>query len=265
MNNSLHSEGAAKMNMHRTACGILGVFLICYLCGIASGENSQNARVSFNKISVILRPYLNALGARVKGKGREKTVFDGEYFESGKSCVTRVVLQLPRMARLEGFKGANSVLAFDGKSKKSATDRRDDALLDTFLIDTAEGMFASVQELSSFRPLGLAFKPDPRKFPNYSGPEYDIYDVNTARLGNSGLQSRRYYFDSKTQLLQKTAYTDTSVSPPVKIETRFLTWGNKDGSAYPACFERYENGKRVFSFIATSIESAPADDIANYR
>jgi hypothetical protein len=256
------------MKIHRVVCMLGSALLICCLLGLAGGDNAtKDKEVSFNKVSVILKPYLNALGKRIKEKGKEKTVFDGEYLESGKSVNARAVIQLPRMARLEGFKGSNSVLSFDGESKKNAADRRDDALLDTFLVDTADGMFTSIQEINSFRPLGLAFKPDPRKFPKYSGPSYDIYDVNAAHvfLGNLTLQSKRYYFDSKTQLLQKTAYTDTSVSPPVKVETRFLMWGTIDGSAYPACFERYENGTRVFSFIAKNIESGPAEDIANYR
>jgi hypothetical protein len=244
------------------------VLLICCLSGLAGGDNATKYKdVSFNKVSVILKPYLNALGKRIKEKGKEKTVFDGEYLESGRSVNARAVIQLPGMARLEGFKGSKSVVTFDGERKKNAMDRRDDALLDTFLVDTADGMLTSIQEINSFRPLGLDFKPDPRNFPNYSGPTYDIYDVNIAHvfLGNLVLQSRKYLYDSKTRLLQKTVYTDTSVSPPIKVETRFLMWGTIDGSAYPACFERYENGKRVFSFIAKNIESGPAEDIANYR
>jgi|WetSurMetagenome_2_1015567.scaffolds.fasta_scaffold124657_2 hypothetical protein len=256
------------MNLRRVIYVVGSVILVGYLCGSASGENPKTDKASvFTRIPSLLQPYVNALGKRTKEKGKEKTIFVGQYFESGAASNTQVVIQLPRMARLEGFKGRNSIIAFDGERKKNAMDRKDGALLDTFLVDTVEGMFASIQELNSVRPIGLDFRPDPRKYPNYSGPSYDVYDVKNkcAFLEEMPFQSRQYYFDSKTQLLQRTIYTDTSVSPPANVETRFMMWGKIDGSAYPAGFERYENGKRVFSFIATNIESGPADDIANYR
>jgi hypothetical protein len=256
------------MNLRRAIYLMASVILVCYLGGSASGENPKTGKDSvFTRIPGLLQPYVNALGNRTKEKGKEKTTFEGEYFESGASSNTRVVIQLPRMARLEGFKGRNSVLAFDGERKKNPTDRKDEALLNMFLVDTVEGMLASIQELNSVRPIGLDFRPDPRKYPSYSGPFFDVYDVKNknAFLGNAPLQSRQYFFDSRTQLLHHTVYTDQSVSPPVRVETRYSMWGKIDGSAYPAGFERYENGKRVISFIVTSIESGPADDIANYR
>jgi hypothetical protein len=255
------------MSFRRIIYVFTTLFLICLLGASAGGENAKSEKPVFDKAARIFQPYIDVLGAHVQKKGKEKRIYTGEYFEAGKSSNVRAVVQLPRMARLEGFKDKNSVILFDGKNKNNAKDRIDNALLDTFLIDTAEGMLASVEETNLARLLGLDFKPDPRTNPKYSGPFYDIYEVMAALVFINDLpfQSRRYYFDSGTQLLDRTVYYDRSVSTPVKIETRFSVWGKIDGSAYPARFERFENDKLIFSFIATGIESGPGDDVSKYR
>ena len=124
-----------------------------------------------------------------------------------------------------------------------------------------------LQTDGSFRLLGLGFGPDPEKNPDYDGPRYDVFDFSIPNKleGEGSARTRLYYFDSKTHLLHRTVYRDHSVSPPVKVETRFTVWGEIEGSAYPAQVERYENGKRVFTFIATGIESGPEVDISNYQ
>jgi hypothetical protein len=201
-------------------------------------------------------------------KGYEKKVLIGDYWEDGKSKTrVKATIQMPRMAKLEGFKNKNSVLAFDGKSKKNAQDRTDNALLDTFLIDTAEGMMQTLQELGAMRPLGLGFKTDAKNNHNNSGLSYDIYEIKHGAtfINDLPLQPRLYYFDSKTQMLHRTIYYDNSGSKPVKIETRFTEWQRINGSSYPAVTERYENDQRVFSFTTTSVESGPADDVEKYR
>ncbi len=234
--------------------------------GAGAGADSAPSGMAFDRIPAVFRPYLLALGGHVEKKGKEKTVLTGEYFtEGGKSSRVRATIQLPRMARLEGFK--DSVLAFDGKTRKNATDRRDLALLDAFLVDTAEGMFVSIRETGAVRLIGLDFRPDPRKHPDYAGPLFDIFEaVPPLNFSDeTALQPRQYCFDSKTQLLDRTVYLDRSASPPTRIETRFSVWGEIDGSARPARVDRYENGKLVFSFIATGIESGPAVDAAHFR
>jgi hypothetical protein len=257
------------MSIRRLVSRISALCLICGLCLIAHGQNRNEAPgKAFGRIPSLFQAHAAALGKRVEVKGRERTVLVGEYLDAqGSAAQVRVVLQLPRMVRLEGFKGRGSVLAFDGDRAKNAATRADKALLETFVSDTAEGMLASIQELAAARLLGNGFGPDPRTNPNYSGPRYDIVDVFMPDVIRKGpvWQSKQYYFDSKTGLLHSTHYYDRTVSPPVKVETRFSMWGTMDGSAYPASIERYEGGKRVFSFISSDIASGPAVDDSDYR
>jgi hypothetical protein len=246
---------------------IAAMLAICGLCSIASGQTEKVGSTQlFTRISSTFQIEVEALGKRVKEKGRERIVYAGEFTSAdGKPMPTRLIVQLPRMARLQGFKDQD--LAFDGESAKNATTHIDTALLESFLMDTHEGMLASIQDAGSTRLLGRDFGPDPSVKSRDSKPHYDIYDVAMPDLFRKGAPwiSRLYYFDSKTHLLQFTQYYDRTVSPPVRIETRFSKWGTIDDSAYPACIERYENGKLVFSFIATSIEAGPAQDVSSYR
>jgi len=211
---------------------------------------------------------IKAIGSRIKSSGKEKTVYKGELFDSaGKTREVIIITQLPQMVRLEGIKGQGSVLAFDGDKAKNASDRIDEALLETFSVDIPEGMLASIQKYPAIRLLGRRFGPNPRTTPGYSGPRYDIFAVTVPMVtkDKNALQSKLYYFNSATYLLHRVEYTQRIGPLSVKIETRFDYWGTIDGSAFPARIERFEDGKRVFSFIATEIESGPAEDIANYR
>ncbi len=121
------------MRERRVVYMLATALLISCLCGSASGENAKSESKSemvFNKIGSIIRPYANALGRHAQNKGQEKRIYVGEYFENGKSSNVRITIQLPRLARLEGFRGQNSVLAYDGQNKKNAVDRMDKALLE---------------------------------------------------------------------------------------------------------------------------------------
>jgi hypothetical protein len=257
-----------KIMSIRSVLSILAIVPAMFgLCAVA-GEPSETAgsAKAFNRISSIFQSEADALGKRLAAKGRERIVYTGEFSDAaGHSTTARVIIQLPRMARLEGF--ADKVLAFDGEQMKNATSRMDRILLESFLVDTQEGMLASIQGAASARLLGRDFGPDPGINSKKAEPRYDIYDVMMPDLfrKDAPWQSRLYSFDSKTRLLQNTQYYDRAVSPPIRIETRFSMWGTIDGSAYPACIERYEDGKLVFSFIATSIESGPAQDLGTYR
>jgi len=237
------------------------------LCPMARGQEGTPgpARV-FNRISGVFRPELEALGRRAQERGAETVVYAGEFARAGSRSVSaRVTVQLPRMILLEGFK--TEKIAFDGTVSKNAGTQADTALLESLLLDTQEGMLASIEGEGSARLLGRDFGPEPGQKSASSEARYDIYDVmmpDPFREGKSWV-SRLYYFDSKTHLLEFTRYRDRTVSPPVEIETRFSMWGVIDGSAYPACIERYEDGKLVFSFVATGIESGPALDLSSYR
>jgi hypothetical protein len=210
---------------------------------------------------------VNALGQRAKVKGREKTIYTGLYFDAqGKSHTAQVLHQLPNLVRLEGFKGNNGVISFNGKQANGAAAKVDDTLLEVFVMDYPEGLLQAVQESAAVRLLGQGFGPDPAKVPKYTGPRYDIYEVAAPIVSrkDQAVRSTKYYFDTQTGYLLSARYYDRTVKPAVKIETRFSMWGTIDGSAYPAQVDHYEDGKLVFSFIVTGIENGPALDVSNF-
>lgn len=255
----------------------LSVFLAAVLiaAGIsvtANGQSKETKSVSSSGIRGvpgIFHQQAKALGLRLNTPGKEMTVYSGQVFDrDGKSSPARVVHQMPGLVRLEGFKEGGAALSFDGRQGKGITNRKsDESLIETFLADFPEGLFASVQNGAAVRLIGRGFGPDPRLQPDYKGVRYDIYDVvDTVRCREDQLtRSKMYYFDSRTGLLQSVRYYDRSISPPVRIETRFSEWGTIDGSAYPALIEHFEGGKLVFTFIAEQIEGGAAIDETNFE
>jgi hypothetical protein len=246
---------------------ILLVFLASAECLPAQSIKEGPSKL-YPLVPSALSMQIEALGKRAGVSGKEKTIYQGELIdESGKASQVRVIVQLPRMVRLEGAKEDGEAIAFDGSRAKNAKTRLDRSLLETFAMDTVEGMLASIQNNAGVRVLGRDFGPDPLKEPNYSGIRYDIYDVIMPNVVRDEKARRltQFYYDSATGLLHKTVYKDWSTSPATEVETRFSMWGAIEGSSYPASIDRYENGVRIFSFIATSIQSEPAEDSANYR
>jgi hypothetical protein len=138
--------------------------------------------------------------------------------------------------------------------------------MEVFVMDSAEGMFESMKSGAAVRFLGRGFGPDPRIDPDYSGPRYDIYEVAApVRCRQDKLvRTKMYYFDTATRLLQSTRYFDSSVSPAIRIETRYSEWGEKDGSRYPARIAYYVGEKLQFEFIAESISGEESVDKAQF-
>ena len=263
------------MSVRHTLLILTILLLTAGLCATASGQNGNgngngrgNSNSKSNRIPNMFRRHFDALGKRVKPNCKEKTIYSGELFDNrGGSTNARVILQFPGMVKLEGFKDNGASLSFDGERSHGVTSQEDEALLETFLIDFPEGMLASIQSGAAVRIMGRGFGPDPKLIPDYSGPRYDIYEV-TGEIycrQDQTKRTKRYYFDSKTGLLQSTRYVNRAVNPPSKIETRFSVWGNNDGSAYPARIDHYEAGQLKYTFIATEIRGEEPGDSASFE
>jgi hypothetical protein len=233
-----------------------------------AGMGGNNPLPFFATISPIFQSEFDALGARMKMRGKEKTVYEGDLVNAkGKSSKVRVTFQLPGLVKLEGFKNSESVLAFDGEKVIGELSASDEALLEMFLMDMPEAVMGLTAPGSQARLLGRSFGPDPRKEPNYTGPRYDIYQVTMTVVfkKTKDMQGKTCHFDSKSGLLHKVEYQIQNDSQKVKVETRFPVWGTIDGSAYPAQIERYEDGNLIFSFAPTKIEGGPAVNASNFR
>ena len=241
---------------------ILGFVTAASLVGQTVGPRDS----LFVSMPSVVAPQIAALGERVVVPGKERVVLVGRYVDASGNRPAQVTYQAPGLVRLDGFKPGAS-LSFDGSRTSGADTAVDDAFVETFIMDTAEGMLASTRAGAGLRLLGRQFQPNPKKFPTYTGPRFDIYEVAAPIRSrqNQLVRLKRYYFDSKTGWLLRTRYRDHSSSPHVTVETRFSEWRTVERSAYPGRIDRYENGQPVFSFVVGNISAGPRVEPAAFR
>jgi hypothetical protein len=236
------------------------------LCGIAiSVEDSIQLS---DEVPNMLGPQFYALGARMTEEGKEKTVYQGTITDAlGNSSPARVTIQSPGLVKLEGFKGAGSVMAFDGNQTTGVSNRVDESILEAFLMDMPESLLAAAGRTAAVRLLDRDYSPDPRIAPGYTGPHLDMYDATMPVVYKEAhaLKLKKFSFDAETHLLVMTVYSDNSVTPSAGVKTRFSDWVTIEGSQYPAKIDHSENGALIFSFVATTIEGGPAVDASNFR
>lgn len=227
------------------------VFSVCLL-GIAWSQRGaeRNDLFPLQAMPSDLHAHIRALGERVQRPGHERTVFAGTYTDSSGSRTITMTHQLPDVVRVVGNVGSAEA-----------------AVVETFAMDTPEGLLSAVRRGAAMRLLGRGFAPDSRSAADYKGSRYDIYEVTEpAPTRTAGqVRMRRYYFDTTTGLLLSTRYYDRAVSPPIAIETRISSWSTVAGSRYPARIERYENGRLIFSFVVNSVTGGPKQDAANFQ
>jgi hypothetical protein len=258
------------MSLRHFGSIVLTLLLIQVLCVQAIGQygkEKKNAERRLDLVPSMFYRYAEALGSRVKTKGKEKTIYEGQLFDkAGNSSPVRIVHQLPNLVRLEGFKPGNSALSFDGKQGKGASSSVEETLIEIFSMNMPEGMLSLVRGSAAVRFLGHGYGPDPKTNPDYSGPRYSVYDITSPMRCRHDelLRSKLYYFDDQTMLLHRVQYPDLSVNPPVNTETHFSMWGEIDGARYPARIDHYKGGGLVFTFIAESIVSDEATDEADF-
>jgi hypothetical protein len=198
----------------------------------------------------------------MRSAGKEETVYEGQLTdESGRQKAVRLVHPVSGLVRVESVH-EKTALSFDGKYTSGTAGPADEALMDALIMDSDEGMLYALRTGASVQLLGRGFAPNSAAVPGYKGPRYDIYEIiGPGRNANDpAMRTRRFYFDSSTGLLASTRYTDATGR---SIETRFLNWGNVDGSVFPGKIERYANGRQIFSFVAAAVSSQPRHDTTN--
>ena len=217
-----------------------------------------------NVLPSAVTPHADALGERVLRAGKERTALVGQLVdERGERVSMRVTLQLPRMVGLEGLRPNMPAIVSDGRSSVHSVSKTEGELLEIFSSDTAEAMLAFVKEEAAIHVLGRRVKASGQ---GTDSPLYDIYEVVAAVPSGATTLERlkRYSFDSGTGLLARTEYLDETYSPPVAIEIRFSDWQRVEDSAYPGRLDRLENGRLIFSWIATRIQVLPRQDPSNF-
>jgi hypothetical protein len=214
----------------------------------------------FTNLPSALHHQTHALGNRVLVAGKEKTTFEGQFMDDkGKNLSLRLTLQLPRAVRLEGLTKDGPPLVFDGSTGFAGASHLEEALLETFSSDTAEGMMASLQDGAAVQLVARRVQPESSGSRGEAAAACDVYEVSGSVRSTATAVERlkRYCFDSETGLLVSTRYADEMYSPPMSVEVRFSGWHHVDGSAYPGRIERLENGQPTFSLDMKSINAGP--------
>ncbi len=246
---------------------VTGILVIVAGSDALIGQSTNSRDSLFVGMPSVLMSQIAALGDRVRRPGKEKIILIGQYADALGNHSAQVTYQTPGLVRIDGFKPGAASITFDGERSYGSASATDDAFLETFVMDTAEGMLASTKRGAGVRLLGRQFQPQPGKFPSYAGPRYDIYElvapVHSRR--DQLVRLKRYYFDSRTGWLLRTRYRDRTTSRSVTVETRFSGWRTIDGSAYPGRIDRFENGQPIFSFVVSNISAGPRVEPAAFR
>jgi hypothetical protein len=240
--------------------------LVCCVClpisglraGLAQNPDMRRREEQASVPKVLpteLMQQVKMIGARMRNAGREESDYDGQLTnDTGTPKHLRVDHQISGVLHVE-YVDEKTELSFDGDLAVGIKNRSDESLVDTFVLDTPEGMIYALRNGAAAQLLGRGFNTE-SKSSEAQLPHYDIYEITAHERTHPGgeMRTRRYYFDSDTGLLASTRYIDRS---GVAVEARFMSWGEVDGSLYPSRIERYEEGRLIFAFVAGSIAGRP--------
>lgn len=176
------------------------------------------------------------------------------------SAPVQLVQEFPDRLRLVVQSGSSArVVTFDGNEAKGL-DQPPDAgernLIESLVYDSTEHFFISQTRGQTARVLGFRFRSD-------DGRYYDIYELADAvRVDTvSRAQTKHYYLNSDTQLLEKVRYVIERNGTTIHVETRFEDWQTSEQQRFPSRISRFENGNRVWKISASSVTLSPmADD-----
>lgn len=218
-----------------------------------------------------LRGPLQTLGDRLETRGKERITVTGTLRWAGAEQATPFVLiwETPGRLRLEVISGGQQqITTFDG-SRVVRTggniESRDEDLLETLLYDCAEHFFVCQMQGAGTRFLGSRFRLIEDSRAEYTGPLYDIFEV-TERINSrreAHEQTRQYFFNSDTHLLEAVKYRVTNGGLEVQVEVRLESWQQLNGQRFPSRIVRLENGAPVLTLalnLASITVSARVED-----
>jgi hypothetical protein len=216
------------------------------------------ARVTDSKPPEAVQRQARMLGDKLDKPAKEKTTLTGTVVDGqGRPVKAKAILQRG-FARLEGFT-ARGTLSFDRERPSRSNTREDDSLLETFTMDTTEGMLESLQHGAAASIQGL------NVLEKETGRRYDVFEVvaPVRSSWDSPIRYKLYFFDSQTGFLARTQYSNGPKNS--NVEVRFSDWRVVDGSAYPGRIERLEDGVSSFAFSVDEVAAAARGEAAEFR
>ncbi len=220
-------------------------------------------RIRAASLSSELRAFLTTVGDHLEKPGKERVTYAGSLLRSGedRAALFSLTWELPGRLRLEDY-GRQQVTLFDGQTvvrSESGDTTFDEELLETLVFDSAEHVFVSQMQGAGTRSLGSRFRLTEDSRADYSGPVYDIFEVTEASAVRQGSirQTRQYFFNSDTQVLELVRYRVSRNGIETAVEVRLEDWQRADCQSFPRRIVRLENGAPVITLNISSILVSP--------
>ena len=206
-----------------------------------------------------LRQYFTALGDRLEKSGKERIMFTGtlDRVDQQRIAVT-AILEFPDRLQLTTLSGAQArTISYDGQAARvsdSAFTSADQDLIESLVSDSAEHFFKAQAQGAPTRHLGDRFRADDGSTQNYAGPYHDVFSLfDRVMIGSiSRSQTKLYYFNSDTHLLEKVTYQISRNGQTVDVENYFSDWQKAQDQQVFRRLVRLENGQQVMSLTMTS-------------
>ncbi|HEV2913267.1 MAG TPA: hypothetical protein VGX92_08125 [Pyrinomonadaceae bacterium] len=226
--------------------------------------NSQ-MYVQMSSLSPQLRPALQVLGGRLEKPGKERLTLNGMLLIAGESQSrpVQIISEFPAHLRLndQGGSLARAIIFNEhGAGVVNGTlDKVDEAAIEALVYDSAEHFFLEQINGMGTRSLGLRFRLDDGEAPDYTGPFYDIYQITEQiRIRQEEReQTKLYYFNSDTHLLEKVQYSLMRDGSETAVEVQLSDWRELEGQKAPGRIDRLENNALVLTLTLTPISVGP--------
>lgn len=226
------------------------------------GRPSAN-RVRAGVVWPQLRPYLKALGDRLEQAGKERLTLSGTLDRAGEQRIAFTgILEFPDRLRLMTPSGRQTRTLIHNRETARAAgtvlSNADRDLIESLVNDSAEHFFKAQAEGAPTRHLGDRFRADDGAMGNYSGPYYDLFSLqDTVIIGSaSRSQTKHYYFNSETRLLDRVTYEISRNSEIIAVETQLSDWRKVQEQQIAHRIVRLENGQPVISLTITAASVA---------
>lgn len=219
------------------------------------GQASPGARfpdrIRPTRLTPQLRVPFTVLGNRLAKRGKERLLSVGTMNRSGTSLPVTVECEFPNLLRVVTQAGV--LVSFNARQSGGRdVSRHENALVESLFYDAAEYFFTAQMHGAATRFLGARVSGGD----DASAPFYDVYEVNEDS-SDSPSPTKRYFFNSETQLLAVVRYESENAGTRISVETRFGGWRKVNGEHVPGTIVRLENGQTVFSltFNTTTVTS----------
>lgn len=230
---------------------------------VNSAQNStNNLRLSKEKVKRNLLPNqlrwaLNQLGDRLERVGKERQTVSGDLRQNGKDVRVQVVSEFPDRIRFLLQDGSSGrAVIFNGNEATAhgpPPNSHERDLIESLVSDSPEHFFISHTRGMPIRSLGNRLRTD-------DGLHYDVYELTNLVKSVSAprVRSKRYYFNSNTQLLEKVHYQIERNGATIQVETRFEDWQVFEQQRYATQISRFENGHLIWILSVKSSSTGPS-------